>query len=108
MKRLTLLCAALCTVQTFATPAHDEATVTKHAAVARRAAGEGMVLLKNEGGALPLAKGSRVALFGAHGDYLPGGAGWLYDAVARKIFYPLGGSLEAVERQVATQGPIPS
>ena len=36
------------------------------------------------------------------------GAGCLYDAVARKIFYPLGGALEAVERQVATQGPIPS
>lgn len=36
------------------------------------------------------------------------GVGCLYDAVARKIFYPLGGALEAVERQVATQGLIPS
>ncbi|MBR3275991.1 MAG: glycoside hydrolase family 3 C-terminal domain-containing protein [Eubacterium sp.] len=36
-----------------------------HAALSRRAAAEGMVLLKNEGGLLPLKKGSKVALFGS-------------------------------------------
>ena len=48
----------------------------EHAALSRRAAREGMVLLKNEGGALPLAAGSRIALFGkATFDYVKGGGG---------------------------------
>ena len=48
----------------------------EHIALSRRAAREGMVLLKNEGGALPLARGTRVALFGkATIDYVKGGGG---------------------------------
>ena len=35
-----------------------------HIALSKQAAQEGMVLLKNQGGVLPLAPGSRVALFG--------------------------------------------
>jgi beta-glucosidase len=46
------------------------------AAVARNAAGQGMVLLKNEKARLPLARGARLALFG-NGSYDPvsGGTG---------------------------------
>ena len=48
----------------------------EHIALSRKAAREGMVLLKNEGNALPLAPGSRVALFGkATIDYVKGGGG---------------------------------
>lgn len=47
-----------------------------HAQVARRAASEGMVLLKNEGGTLPLTRARRVALYGnASYDLIAGGAG---------------------------------
>ncbi len=48
----------------------------EHAALSRRAAREGMVLLKNEGNALPLEMGCRVALFGKGTmDYVKGGGG---------------------------------
>ena len=48
----------------------------EHAELSRRAAGEGMVLLKNEGGTLPLKRGARVALFGkATVEYIKGGGG---------------------------------
>lgn len=48
----------------------------EHIALSRRAAVEGMVLLKNENETLPLAKGARVALFGKGCiDYVKGGGG---------------------------------
>lgn len=57
----------------------DRSMVTgckEHIALSRKAASEGMVLLKNEGDVLPLALGSRVALFGkASVDYVKGGGG---------------------------------
>ena len=47
-----------------------------HVDLSRKAASEGMVLLKNEGTALPLRKGERVALFGkGSADYVKGGGG---------------------------------
>ena len=47
-----------------------------HIALSRRAAREGMVLLKNDDHVLPLASGCRVALFGkATIDYVKGGGG---------------------------------
>ena len=48
----------------------------KHIALTRKAATEGMVLLKNEDNALPLAKGEKIALFGkATIEYIKGGGG---------------------------------
>ncbi|MBQ7161678.1 MAG: glycoside hydrolase family 3 C-terminal domain-containing protein [Clostridia bacterium] len=48
----------------------------EHIALSRRAAGEGMVLLKNERSTLPLAVGTHVALFGqASLQYIKGGGG---------------------------------
>lgn len=48
----------------------------RHIALSKEAAKEGIVLLKNDGELLPLAKGSKVALFGKAGfDYVRGGGG---------------------------------
>ena len=48
----------------------------EHIAVSKKAAKEGMVLLKNEGNTLPLRRGTRIALFGkATFDYVKGGGG---------------------------------
>ena len=49
---------------------------SKHTQLSRKAATEGMVLLKNENNALPLKKGEKVALFGkATIEYIKGGGG---------------------------------
>ena len=74
-----------------------------HLAIARQAAREGMILLKNEGGLLPLKGGTRAALFGKGTfDYVKGGGGSgdvycayihsLYDGLKAKgvsIFEPM-------------------
>lgn len=58
---------------------HDGRKVTgspEHAALSRKAAGEGMVLLKNKDKALPLKRGEKIALFGkATIEYIKGGGG---------------------------------
>ncbi|MDO5423539.1 MAG: glycoside hydrolase family 3 C-terminal domain-containing protein [Eubacteriales bacterium] len=48
----------------------------EHIRLAREAAAEGMVLLKNEGRLLPFARGAKLALFGkGSADYVKGGGG---------------------------------
>ena len=61
----------------------------KHIALSRRAAGEGMVLLKNEKAALPLTAGTPVAIFGqASFQYVKGGggSGTVYCAYVRSVY----------------------
>ena len=58
-------------------PCKERVTGSKeHIELSRQAAGEGMVLLKNDGDILPLRPGTRAALFGkASIDYVKGGGG---------------------------------
>ncbi len=61
----------------------------EHIALARKSAAEGMVLLKNNNGALPLSPNTTVALFGlGQFDYVKGGggAGIVYCAYTRNIY----------------------
>lgn len=73
-------------------PLKDEGYVTcskEHIALSLSAAEEGMVLLKNEGLALPLSKGTKVALFGKGTfDYVKGGGGSgdVYTKYIRNIY----------------------
>ena len=65
----------------------------KHMELSRRAASEGMVLLKNQGPLLPFQKGQKLAVFGkACVDYVKGGGG-SGDVTGRK-----GGSILAGRR----------
>ncbi|MBR6051106.1 MAG: glycoside hydrolase family 3 C-terminal domain-containing protein [Clostridia bacterium] len=61
----------------------------RHIELARRAACEGAVLLKNEGDFLPLKKGQKIAVFGkAQIDYVKGGSGsgGVHTAYVRNIY----------------------
>ena len=61
----------------------------EHIALSRRAAGEGMVLLKNENNILPFKKGTKVALFGLGSvDYTKGGGGSgdVYCSYVRNVY----------------------
>jgi beta-glucosidase len=61
----------------------------KHIQLAREAAQEGIVLLKNNNSTLPLQKGARVAIFGtAQIDYIKGGggSGVVYCEYTRNIY----------------------
>ena len=95
----------------------------QHRQLAREAAAEGMVLLKNEQELLPLPPGTKAALFGkATFDYVPGGGGSgevhaaynrnLYDGLRQKadkltLFEPLADFYrQEVCRQLA-EGAVP-
>ncbi len=61
----------------------------KHIELSRKAAGEGMVLLKNENSVLPFQRGTKVALFGKGSvDYVRGGggSGMVYTAYERNLW----------------------
>lgn len=61
----------------------------RHIELSRKAAGEGAVLLKNEGNVLPLKKGTKLAIFGkAQIDYVKGGggSGIVYSEYVRNIY----------------------
>ena len=67
----------------------NQATVVAHAAIARRAAGESIVLLKNSG-VLPLAKGTKVAVRDVFSSYRPSGGGSSKVESVRMVDIPTG------------------
>ena len=71
-----------------------------HVDLSRRAAEEGIVLLKNENNALPLKKGTKVAIFGkGQSAYFKcgGGSGDVYSEYTRNIYKGLQLKAEHVE-----------
>ena len=72
----------------------------EHIEISRKAAKEGMVLIKNENNTLPLSRGKKVALFGkATIDYVKGGGG--SGDVTVPYVTNLAEGLKALERQVS-------
>ena len=72
----------------------------EHILLSKDAAREGMVLLKNENGRLPLAAGSKIALFGKGSfDYVKGGGGSgdVYTAYVRNLYEGLKAQETAVQ-----------
>ena len=72
----------------------------EHIQFSKEAAREGMVLLKNENGLLPLAAGSKIALFGKGSfDYVKGGGGSgdVYTAYVRNLYEGLKAQETAVQ-----------
>ena len=72
----------------------------EHIQLSKEAAKEGMVLLKNENGLLPLAAGSKIALFGKGSfDYVKGGGGSgdVYTAYVRNLYEGLKAQETAVQ-----------
>ena len=72
----------------------------EHIQLSKEAAKEGMVLLKNENGLLPLAVGSKIALFGKGSfDYVKGGGGSgdVYTAYVRNLYEGLKAQETAVQ-----------
>jgi beta-glucosidase len=54
----------------------DQPNLKEHAAISRMAAAEGMILLKNDGGSLPVSSMKKVAVFGNYAyDLIAGGTG---------------------------------
>ncbi len=94
-----------------------------HRQLSKEAAKEGMVLLKNEGHLLPLAKGTRIALFGKGTfDYVKGGGGSgdvtvssltnLYDGFQKQkghvqIYAPLADFYRAYVKEQYESGAVP-
>ena len=79
----------------------------EHIALSRRAAGEGMVLLKNENDTLPLKRGTRVALLGkASVDYVKGGGGSGDVTVAYTHNLCDGMRVKEAEGKVEVYGPL--
>lgn len=104
-RNIANLLALILKSPTFRGEAAPEVDLKAGAAAARSAAGQGMVLLKNDRGRLPLAKGARVALFG-NGSYetVTGGTGSgdVREAYAVSVVQGLEGagfSLDAAIRQ---------
>ena len=72
----------------------------EHIQLSKEAAKEGMVLLKNENGLLPLEAGSKIALFGKGSfDYVKGGGGSgdVYTAYVRNLYEGLKAQETAVQ-----------